>query len=662
MTGRSVPHERVPRWPDDASGLLAGDAADRLRRYGPNAIVESPPRPWADVTRDTARDPMIWFLAAAAALYALVGQIAEALTLLAAVVPLVGMDAFLHRRTRASTAGLAGRLATRARVVRDGAVVEVPSLDVVPGDLVVVGAGEPVPADGLVVAGEDLKADESTLTGEAYPVAKRPLTIEMETPTRPPRARRSARPGEAVARLDVPQGVGAEVEEMPVAGEHWMLAGTRLLTGRSSVRVVFTGAETLYGEIVRSATGARARTPLQHAIERLVSVLIGAAGVVCLALAAVRLTQGHGWVDALVSAVTLASAALPEEFPVVFTLFLAVGVYRLARRQALVRRPVSVETIGRVTTICTDKTGTLTEGRLVLTHLLPAAGAGEARLLALGAAACRADGGDPLDAALLGEAARRGVVAPGRVRERVPFTEARAREAVLLEEGAETLWVVKGAPERVLAAARLAGTERDAWSERVAALAASGHKVIACAWRPHSGPPPAEPEDDYQLAGLLAFEDPVRKGVAAAVAECREAEIHTMMVTGDHPLTAGAVARELGLGGGAPVVVSGGEIDALTAGGETAALRRIDVVARAVPAQKLALVRALQAAGEVVAVTGDGVNDVPALQAADVGIAMGERGTRPAREVAAIVLLDDDFGTIVRAIAEGRQLFRNLKM
>jgi len=632
MTRRPVPRDRVPAWPDDGRGLTAADAAERLRRHGPNAIVETVRRPWLDLARDTAADAMIWFLAGAAALYALVGQAAEAATLLAAIVPLVGMDVFLHRRTQASTQGLASRLAARATVVRDGARLDVPSADVVPGDLVVVAAGEAAPADGLVVAGEDLQADESTLTGEAQPAVKRPLG-----------------------------GALPEAEEPAVAVEHWMLAGTRLLTGRASVRIVLTGGETLYGEIVRSAAaGGRARTPLQRAIQRLVTVLVAGAAVACLSLAAVRLAQGHGWVDAAVSAVTLAAAALPEEFPVVFAFFLGVGVYRLARRQTLVRRAVSVENIGRVTTICSDKTGTITEGRLRLREVMPA-GADNRRLLALAAAACRADAGDPVDAAVLQAAAERGVAVPGPTVARHPFTEARARESTLVRDGGATLWVVKGAPERVLETTTLDGTARAAWATRLAALASSGRKVLACAWQRGDGAPDAEPAGGYTFAGLLAFADPVREGVTEAVARCREAAIRTIMVTGDHALTATAVAREIGLGAGAPTVVSGDEIDGLLARRGAGALDGVDVVARAAPAQKLTLVRALQAAGEVVAVTGDGVNDVPALQAADVGIAMGERGTRPAREVAAIVLLDDNFRTIVRAVAEGRQLFHNLR-
>lgn len=584
-------------------GLTDAEARARAARFGENRIVEAAPGGWGRLLAQTAKDPMLWFLVGASALFAIVGDWTEAAILLAALVPFTGMDLYLHRRTSASIEGLSGRLATHATVERGGTRRTIASVEVVPGDLAVVAAGEPFPADGVLVGGKDLQVDESTLTGEAFPVRKEPL---------------AASPSEGAIRVNA---------------RHWGMAGTRLLTGEALLRVVFTGRETLYGEIVRSAvSGARGRTPLQAAVSNLVAVLLVVAISMCVVLAWVRLEQGHGLVDALLSAVTLAVAALPEEFPVVLALFLGIGVYRLARRQALVRRAVVVENIGRVTCICCDKTGTLTEGRLRLAHPSPVPGLAAERLVQLAAAASRRETGDPMDGAILDAA--------GDPRwERVaafPFTEERKRETGVVREGGTLVAAVKGAPEVVLAQCVLEPGERAHWLARVDQLAATGHKVIACAWRELDAWPGGEPDRGFRLAGVLGMEDPVREGVAEAVSACRKAGIRVIMVTGDHPATARAVAREIGLD------------DA-------------DVIARAVPAQKVELVRSLQARGEIVAVTGDGVNDVPALQAADVGIAMGQRGTRSAREVAAIVLLDDNFGSIVRAIAEGRQLFSNLQ-
>lgn len=631
---RSVPLSRLEGWLDTDRGLSAAEASERRDRYGCNDIIETPPGRWRELIRETAGDPMIWFLVGTSALFTFLRDYAEALTLLIATVPLIAMDAFLHRRTQASTAGLKTRLASRARVVRDGATVTIPALDLVPGDLAMVAAAESFPADGILLQGEALQADESVLTGEAYPVRKQPLA--------------SIRPGDS---------------EVGVNAMHWGFAGTRLLTGQALLRIVYTGGETLYGEIVRSALhGARGRTPLQHAITRLVKVLVVAAALMCLILAWIRLQQGYGPVDAVLSAVTLAVAALPEEFPVAFTFFLGVGIYRLAKQQALVQRAVVVENIGRVSCICSDKTGTITEGQIRLAHYYPAAGLSTQALLTLAALASRRDSGDPLDVTILEATSTNATV------KRIatfPFTEDRKRETAMVQVHPRTLLAaVKGAPEVVLGLSTLAAEEQAAWQEHITALAATGHKVIACAWREvdkaaWSG---NEPEQGLTFAGLLACEDPVRKGVSEAVRACQEADIHVLMVTGDHPATARAVAREIGLGDGEPRVIEAAELGTHLSREEGQFLRSVDVIARAIPAQKLTLVQALQSAGEIVAVTGDGVNDVPALQAADIGIAMGERGTRSAREIASIVLLDDNFRTIVRAIAQGRQLFHNLQL
>jgi Ca2+-transporting ATPase len=629
---RPLQVSRLEGLTDDTTGLTAAAADERRSRYGPNDIVDVLPGGWADLARETGRDPMIWFLAATAALFLWLGDYAEAAVLAAALVPLVGMDALLHRRTQASTAGLAGQLATTASVVRDGRSVEIASTALVPGDLVAVAAGDAIPADGLIVASADLQVEESALTGEAMPVRK--------------------------AEYRAPLGAAAEVA---IDAQHWAFAGTRVLTGGARVRVAYTGGDTVYGEIVRSArAGQRERTPLQLAIDSLVKTLVVVAAVFCAALAAVRWQQGHGLIDAIMSAVTLAVAALPEEFPVVFAFFLGAGIYRLARRRALVRRAVVVENIGRITCICSDKTGTLTEGQLRLEHAEPAAGIGAERLIAVAGAASRLDSGDPLDSAIAGA----GAPLAGDSLERFPFTEDRRREvAVLRTPAGATVAVAKGAPETIYAMASLAPAEHARWLDRTRELATTGHKVIAVAERvlaPDAWPG-GEPDRGFTLVGLLAFEDPVREGAAAAVATAQRAGIRVIMVTGDHPATARAVAGELRLSDGSPRVITGDALAELLDRDGVDALRDVDVIARAVPAQKLGLVRALQESGEIVAVTGDGVNDVPALQAADVGIAMGERGTRSAREVAAIVLLDDNFRTIVHAIAEGRQLFSNLQ-
>lgn len=626
---RVVPKERLAAL---EPGLTGAEVATRRERYGANLIIETATTGWISVVRDTARDPMLWFLLGTGVLFAFVGEFTEAVVLLVALVPFFGMDAFLHRRTQASIAGLSGQLAVTAVVIRDRGEEIVPVSELVPGDQVRVAAGGSFPADGVILSAEQLQVDESALTGEAYPIRKCAPPVPLRADT-------------------------------AVDGQHWGLAGTRVLTGQARMIVVYTGGETLYGEVVRSAIhGAHERTPLQRAVTSLVKVLVAAAAVLCLVLAWVRWQQGHGLLDALLSALTLAVAALPEEFPVVFTFFLGVGVYRLARRQALVRRGVVVENIGRVSCICSDKTGTITEGRLRLAHRFAVPGVTESRLLTVAACASRHETGDPMDTAILNAAPATGTAALASF----PFTEDRKRETGVVREGDCVLIASKGAPEVILSLCQLDAQARRHWAQQTETLAASGHKVIACAWRTVDAADwyGGEPDRGFQLAGLLAFEDPVRAGVPQALQRCQRAAIHVIMVTGDHPATATAVAREIGLGPGpgAPRVIDGDTLMQRLEREGGGFLREVDVIARAIPSQKLALVRALQAQGEIVAVTGDGVNDVPALQAADIGIAMGERGTRSAREVAAIVLMDDNFRSIVGAIAEGRQLFENLRL
>jgi Ca2+-transporting ATPase len=632
-----IPADRVAdiaaRIGDAERGLSAAEVTERRARFGANAIVEQPRGAWRELLLETARDPMIWLLLGTALLYAAIGDPDQALILAAAIVPLAGMDAWLHRRTRVSTEGLRSRLASRAITMRDGAAHTVPAVELVPGDLVRLAPGEPLPADGLIVRGDELQVDESALTGESVPARKVPIT-----------------------RLTGPV----------IDAAHWGFAGTRLLAGDALMRVVATGAGTLYGEIVRGAlAGARGRTRLQQAIDRLVFRLVIVAVILCVALGAARLLQGYGPGDALLSAVTLAVAAIPEEFPVVFTFFLGVGVMRLARRRALVRRAIAVEDIGRVSCLCMDKTGTLTEGRLRLAHRIAAEGADERELLHFAALASRSETGDPLDVAIL-QSARAGPEADARVA-LFPFTEDRRRETAVWREspgGGRLLAVCKGAPETVLSRCAIDPAVAAEWRRRAGELA-TAHKVIACASREidAAGSAGEEPDRGFRFAGLLAFEDPLRPGADEAVRRAQRAGMRLVLVTGDHPAYALAIAAEVGIDrdGGSPAVL-GEQLEAAIREGGAAFLADLRVVARALPAQKLLLVRALQDAGEVVAVTGDGVNDVPALKAADVGIAMGESATQSAREAGAIVLLDDELRTIVNAVAEGRQLYRNLRL
>lgn len=624
----ALPAERIDGLPSGDEGLATGSVPGRRQRHGDNAILPGERRHGLQPLLDASADPMVWFLAAAALLYAVIGDRFEALVLTAALVPIIGLDLWLHRRTRASTGALADVIADTARVLRDGREQDIAAVELVVGDLVLLGPDQPVPADGVLVAADRLQVDEALLSGEPLPQAKQAMAACAPWPD-------------------------------SVDHAHWASAGTRVLDGHGRLRVVATGADTLYGELVRSAQAQpQARTPMQAAVRRLVALLLVAAVLLCLTLFAARWWQGFGLVDALVGAATLAVAALPEEFPVVLTLFLGLGVFRLARRRALVRRAVVVENIGRTTWLCSDKTGTLTEGRMRLVEAVPAPGVGRDALLEAAALASRTESGDPMDRAILHQRPR-----PDRDElARFPFTGERRREtAVFANPAGGAQAVTKGALETVLALSDTAPADREAILAQARRRLQDGQRLLACAARPAAGDDD-EPASGFRFLGLLCFSDPLRPEARATVERARTLGLRLLVLTGDHALTAAAVAREAGIGDGEPVVCEGPDIDARLAARGASALDGIDAVARCLPATKAAVVTALRARGEVVAVTGDGVNDVPALAAADIGIAMGQRGTRSAREAASIVLLDDRLSSVVEAIAEGRRIDAGLRL
>jgi Ca2+-transporting ATPase len=632
---RLLPVDRINKSLSPDWSLSGEDVALRREQYGANDIVDKVRHPWLDLARETILDPMIWFLLAASLLFAMLSKYSSSVIMLLATIPIGGMDAFLHWRTQVSTQALSSRLITYARVVRQGRELIIASRDIVPGDLVIVRAGEYFSADGIIVVANNVQVDESSLTGEAYPVTKQALT---QLPERQ--------------------------QEILIDYHHWGFVGTRLLTGQAMLRVVYTGKETIYGEIVTSVLTTRQdRTPLQNAIARLVLMLIIVALIFCIVLAVVRYYQGFGMIDALLSAATLAVVALPDEFPMTFTFFLGVGVYRLAKKHALVRRAVSVENIGRITCICTDKTGTITEGRFRIAKTRAIKPSLEPDLLLCATLASRAESGDPLDIAIL-DAVDSHVAATYTRLHVYPFTEERKRETAVCKQDNLLYIATKGAPETIFKIAALTPAQNNRWRDEVTELAKQGFKVIAVA-RYLTHDPSAglsEPEKDYEFMGLLAFEDPPRKEVFAAIKICQHSAIRVLMITGDHPSTAKKIAADIGLGGGAPNVITAQKAEALLKQDGGDFLHNVDVIARAIPSQKFAIVQALRSMNDIVAVTGDGVNDVPALRAADVGIAMGERGTQSAREAASIVLLDDNFDSIVNAISEGRQLFKNLQL
>lgn len=637
-----------PKNPGDDSDILGlTEAQVSLQRtlYGKNEIVESSKNIWLEIARDTIKDPMIWFLVGIGTIFLFVHNTSDAIVLFGAIVPLLFMDAFLHWRTQASTSSLKDQLATQVTVIRYPHIeFQVDSSSLVAGDLIKIVPGMFLPADGIFQRSHHLQIDESALTGESFPIHKRPYHLNP-----------------------IDQSGASEITVSP---ETLGLAGTKVLSGDGLLRVLQIGQKTAYGEIVQSISSLQhERTPLQISMTKLVQGLLVGGGSFCLLLAGVRIYQGHGWLDAVLSAATLAVAAIPEEFPVVFTFFLGVGIYRLAKQKALIRRAVSVENIGRITTICTDKTGTLTRGRLELTHLEPFGCVTNTDLLSLCLAASNPSGLDPMDLSIQEACQKQGLSVDSRLRV-FPFNEDTKREtAFLRDKSGNALAAIKGAPEVLLAQSILSNEEKQLWLGKIDQWASEGHKVLGCARKYLTESEVIqniEPNFGLEFCGLLALEDPPRPEVASAIRYCNEQKIHVLMLTGDHPLTAIAVAKEIGLGGISPVMASAedspSQFEKTWLSQNPTFLKNLDIVARCTPLQKLNIVKAFKASGELIAVTGDGVNDVPALKAADIGIAMGERGSKSAKEVSSIILMDDNFQTITNAIKEGRQLFLNLKM
>ena len=592
-------------------GLTRAEAAARLARQGPNEIERPRPASALRMFLEQFRGVMIGLLLAAAVLSAVLGEPADAIAIGVIVVlnALVGF-AQEHRAARAMEA-LRAMTAPRARVLRDRQVVLVATREVVKDDVLVLDAGDIVPADARLLEAHELSTNEAALTGESVPVDK---------------------------------GTDGAPEDAPLAerSDH-VFQGTTVATGSARARVIATGMETELGRIARLVAGVPVEpTPLEKQLDGVGHALLRACGLVVLAVAALAVLHGEPWLEVVVSSVSLAVAAVPEGLAAVVTVALAIGVQRMAERRVLVRKLPAVETLGSATVICTDKTGTLTTGRMRVREIWGP----DPRAVLDAAAACsdaeldaRAqDGtGDPTEVAILLAAAERGIhrrdIEAARPRSKVhPFRPEARLMSVARTDGA---LYAKGALD-ALARLRVRGVEVESAERANADMAARGLRVLAVARGA------GDEERDLELLGLVGIADPPRPEAVRAIADARRAGIRVVMITGDHRITALAIAKEMGI---------------LLPGEEPAGR----VYARATPDDKLRVVAELKAKAEIVAMTGDGVNDAPALREAHIGIAMGKGGTDVAREASAMVLTDDDFASIVSAVREGRGVFDNVE-
>jgi len=644
---------------DAAAGLEPEEAARRLETQGPNALPETAPRGLARMLLDQFSDFMILVLIAAAIVSGVVGEPADTIAIVVIVVLNAVIGFVQEYRAEKAMAALRKMAAPAARVLRAGRLEELPADRLVPGDLVLLEAGNVVPADLRLAEAVRLRCAEAALTGESQPVEKSEA---------------------ALAEAELPLGDRSNMA----------FKGTLVANGRGSGVAVATGPDTELGRIARLLAGeAEGKTPLQKRLARFGGRLAWAVLAICAIVLAAGLARGEPPVLMFLTAVSLAVAAIPEALPAVVTIALALGGYRMVRENALIRRLPAVETLGSITFICSDKTGTLTENRM----RAEAFEAGDERepgaaphepwpTLFRALALCndaRREGeqttGDPTEVALLEAAAERGVLKSDLERRQprlaeLPFDSERKRMATLHAENGGVVAYVKGAPEAVVphATAQLTarGVEPLAAQAVLAAadaMGARGLRVLALACRRFERMPDRleDAERELTLLALVGLLDPPRPGAAQAVAECQGAGITPVMITGDHPATALAIARRLGIADRDSEVMTGAALARLDDSALALRVRELRIYARVDPEQKIRIVRALQDQGEYVAMTGDGVNDAPALRRADIGVAMGRGGTDVAREAAHMVLLDDNFATIVLAVRAGRRIYDNIR-
>jgi len=637
-------------------GLTQVQAQERLRQFGPNALPAQQSRSFWRIGLEVAREPMFLLLLAAGTLYFATGKPGDALMLLGFVFVVMAITIVQERRTERALDALKALSNPHALAIRDGQARRIPGVEVVPGDVLIVAEGDRVPADALLRRATNLSTDESLLTGEAVPVRKTPSTS----------ARLLGRPGG---------------DDLPA-----LFSGTLVTAGQGLCEVVHTGLQTQIGQIGKALQQIPAEvTPLQLETRRIVRALAMVGLAACLVVVfSYALTRGgsvQAWKDGMLAGIAMAMAILPEEFPVILTVFLALGAWRISKSRVLTRRMPAIETLGATTVLCVDKTGTLTENRMWLSQVV--AGRQIKRLAAsqeAWPAACRAvldtavlasraDPFDPMERALheaVAQAGGPGSGAPGPMAllREYPLSSRLLAVTQVWRAGTSDVLVLaaKGAPEAIARLCRLTSEEQAAMTAQVASLADGGLRVLAVARAERAALelPTAQEDLQLQFAGLVALEDPVRRDVPPAVAECRSAGIRVVMITGDYPATAQSIARQAGLAR-PEAVMTGAQLEQLDDAELAARVGDIHVFARVVPEQKLRVVNALKARGEVVAMTGDGVNDAPALKAAHIGIAMGGRGTDVAREAAALVLLDDSFASIVAAIRLGRRIYSNIR-
>ena len=633
-------------------GLTEQEARERLATDGYNELPATKKRTFLHILLEVVREPMFLMLIACGLLYLFLGDSEEALMLMGFVVVIIGITFYQEQKTERALDALRDLSSPRALVIRDGKQQRIAGREVVSDDIVLVAEGDRVPADAVLLTGSNISVDESLLTGESVPVRKKAWDGRLEM----------GRPGG---------------DDQP-----FVYSGTLIVKGQGVTQVRSTGLRTEIGKIGKALQILQPEdTNLQQQTGRIVRnfAMIGLA--MCTIVVIVFGLTRADWLHGFLAGITLAMATLPEEFPVVLTIFLALGAWRISQRHVLTRRVPAVEMLGAATVLCTDKTGTLTQNRMTVTHLMAGGdlltvdvqqrSIPEAfhELVEFGILATPVDPFDPMEKALK-EVGGRTLIntdhlhADWNLMREYPLSEKLLAMSHVWRSTSRHAFVIatKGAPEAIADLCHFDAAQMDVLRGQINRMADQGLRVLGVAKAEFIPVDlPAEQHDfEFMFVGLLGLADPIRPEVPGAVKECYDAGIRVIMITGDYPGTARNIARQIGL---KPLddIITGAELEAMSDDELSERIKTTCIFARAVPEQKLRLVGALKANGEVVAMTGDGVNDAPALKAAHIGIAMGGRGTDVARESAALVLVDDNFASIVAAVRMGRRIFDNLK-
>lgn len=622
-------------------GLNSAQAQERLKIHGYNELPSAKPKNVWRIALEVMKEPMFTLLISCGVLYMTIGDYREGSILLSAIMVIIFITFYQYRKTENALTALRNLSSPRALVIRDGKETRIPGREVVPDDIIILNEGDRITADGKIIDALNLSVDKSLLTGEAIPVTKNAADDVSDT-----------------GRL--------------------IFSGTMIVQGKGLAKVLFTGINTQFGRIGSSLhTIEQDETRLQKEMKVLIMTLFIIGAIICVGIiAAFYFTRGN-FIQSVLNGLAAAMAILPEEFPVVLTIFLALGAWRLSKKNVLTRKPSAIETLGSATVLCSDKTGTITQNKMeiaaiydgneiFLNSTFPEKQGMIDGLVIAAHRASQINSIDPMEKAIMKtymDLPMTGKAAYTLIKEYPLSSELPAMTRVT-ESAPENLISVsaKGAPEAIFSLCKMSSLESEKHLRAVLKMAESGYRVIAVADAAYNDNllPEKQHEFDFKFLGLIGFEDPIRPEVPQAIKECNDAGIKVIMITGDFPATAKSIALQIGLDP-SKEMITGSDLKIMSDEELKTRITSVNIFARVVPEQKLRIVQALKENNEIVAMTGDGVNDAPALKAAHIGIAMGNKGTDVAREASSLVLLDDNFASIVSAIRSGRRIYDNLQ-